>query len=221
MRLLGTPFLAREDVMRKIWLPVAAAVLLAPGLAQAQELRVGFINTASGAGAGPGVEQTNAWKIGLEHEGWTKDGDKLGGVVTKIFYADDQQKPESDLPAGHGAEEHHERGRAGHDAAGHAESHERSQGDGPLRQMVVMPVSVVVAGVVVGLPESVRVPMSRPSAAGEPPVEEVPSERHDQEAGRGAEPGVELLRDDGPRRIQRDAAEEVDPRRARGGHHET
>ena len=52
--------------------------------------------------------------------------------------------------------------------------------------------------------------MSRPSAAGEPPVEEVPSERHDQEAGRGAEPGVELLRDDGPRRIQRDAAEEVD-----------
>jgi branched-chain amino acid transport system substrate-binding protein len=80
--------------MRKIWLPVAAAALLAPGLAGAQELRVGFINTASGAGAGPGVEQTNAWKIGLAHEGWTKDGDKLGGVATRIFYADDQQKPD-------------------------------------------------------------------------------------------------------------------------------
>jgi branched-chain amino acid transport system substrate-binding protein len=84
--------------MRKIWQPalmaVAAAALLAPGIADAQELRVGFINTASGAGAGPGVEQTNAWKIGLEHEGWTKDGDKLGGVPTKIFYADDQWKPD-------------------------------------------------------------------------------------------------------------------------------
>jgi branched-chain amino acid transport system substrate-binding protein len=84
--------------MRKILQPaaiaVAAAALLAPATAGAQELRVGFINTASGAGAGPGVEQTNAWKIGLAHEGWTKDGDKLGGVPTKIFYADDQWKPD-------------------------------------------------------------------------------------------------------------------------------
>jgi branched-chain amino acid transport system substrate-binding protein len=80
--------------MRKIWLPIAAAALLAPGLAQAQELRVGYINTFTGGGAVPGVEGTNAWKIGLEHEGWTKDGDKLGGVVTRIFYGDDQQKPD-------------------------------------------------------------------------------------------------------------------------------
>jgi branched-chain amino acid transport system substrate-binding protein len=76
-------------------LPLAAAVaLLAPGLAAAQELRVGYINTFTGGGAVPGVEGTNAWKIGLEHEGWTKDGDKLGGVVTRIFYGDDQQKPD-------------------------------------------------------------------------------------------------------------------------------
>ena len=84
--------------MRKIWLPaaiaVATAALLAPGLAQAQELRIGYINTFTGGGAVPGVEGTNAWKIGLEHEGWTKDGDKLGGVLTKIFYGDDQQKPD-------------------------------------------------------------------------------------------------------------------------------
>lgn len=80
--------------MRKIWLPIAAAALLAPGLAQGQELRIGYINTFTGGGAVPGVEGTNAWKIGLEHEGWTKDGDKLGGVVTKIFYGDDQQKPD-------------------------------------------------------------------------------------------------------------------------------
>lgn len=82
--------------MRKIWQPAALAVaaLLAPGLAQAQELRIGYINTFTGGGAVPGVEGTNAWKIGLEHEGWTKDGDKLGGVVTRIFYGDDQQKPD-------------------------------------------------------------------------------------------------------------------------------
>jgi branched-chain amino acid transport system substrate-binding protein len=80
--------------MRKFWLSVAAATLLAPGLAQAQELRLGYINTFTGGGAVPGVEGTNAWKIGLEHEGWMKDGDKLGGVVTKIFYGDDQQKPD-------------------------------------------------------------------------------------------------------------------------------
>jgi branched-chain amino acid transport system substrate-binding protein len=80
--------------MRKIWLPIAAAALLAPGLASAQELRIGYINTFTGGGAVPGVEGTNAWKIGLEHEGWTKDGDKLGGVATKIFYGDDQQKPD-------------------------------------------------------------------------------------------------------------------------------
>ncbi|MGH7005441.1 MAG: ABC transporter substrate-binding protein, partial [Alphaproteobacteria bacterium] len=79
-------------------LHIAAAIaLLAPGLAAAQELRVGFINTLSGAGAGPGVEQTNAWKLGLEHEGWAKDGDKLGGVATKIFYGDDQWKPDVGL----------------------------------------------------------------------------------------------------------------------------
>ena len=82
--------------MRKTWRPIAATVaaLIAPSLAQAQELRVGYINTLSGAGAGPGVEQTNAWKLGLEHEGWKQDGDKIGGVPTKIFYADDQWKPD-------------------------------------------------------------------------------------------------------------------------------
>ena len=83
--------------MRKIWLPIAAAALLVPGLAGAQELRIGYINTMSGAGAGPGVEQTNAWKLALEHEGWKKDGDKLGGVATKIVYGDDQWKPDVGL----------------------------------------------------------------------------------------------------------------------------
>lgn len=84
--------------MTRHMLHVAAAIaLLASGSAAAQELRVGFVNTLSGAGAGPGVENTNGWKLGLEHEGWAKDGDKLGGVVTKIFYGDDQWKPDVGL----------------------------------------------------------------------------------------------------------------------------
>ena len=75
---------------------VAAAVALAaPALAQ--ELRIGFLNTYTGGGALLGKHQDNGWKLGLAHEGWTKDGDKLGGVATKIFYGDDQQKPDVGL----------------------------------------------------------------------------------------------------------------------------
>ena len=79
---------------REILLTALTAALIAVGPAAAQELRLGYINTMSGAGAGPGVEGTNAWKLGLEHQGWTKDGDKLGGVPTRIFYGDDQWKPD-------------------------------------------------------------------------------------------------------------------------------
>ncbi len=70
----------------------AALALAAP--ASAQELRIGFMNTYSGGGAILGKHQDNGWKLGLAHEDWTKDGDKLGGVPTKIFYADDQTKPD-------------------------------------------------------------------------------------------------------------------------------
>jgi branched-chain amino acid transport system substrate-binding protein len=75
----------------------AAVLAVAFGLAApvaAQELRIGFMNTYSGGGALLGKHQDNGWKLGLAHEGWTKDGDKLGGVPTKIFYADDQTKPD-------------------------------------------------------------------------------------------------------------------------------
>ncbi|MFO0989693.1 MAG: hypothetical protein U1F37_20455 [Alphaproteobacteria bacterium] len=34
----------------------------------------------------------NGWKLGLEAEGWTKNGDTLGGVPAKVAYADDQSK---------------------------------------------------------------------------------------------------------------------------------
>jgi branched-chain amino acid transport system substrate-binding protein len=78
-------------------LAVTAAVALAALSAvpaQAQELRIGFLNTTSGPGAIIGRHMERGWKLALEHEGWTKDGDKLAGVVTRIFYADDQSRPD-------------------------------------------------------------------------------------------------------------------------------
>src|SRR5262249_11742443 len=65
----------------------------------AQELRIGFLSTMSGGGAVIGKHQVNGWHLGLEHEGWVKDGDKLGGVVTRIVEADDQAKPDVGIAA--------------------------------------------------------------------------------------------------------------------------
>ena len=58
----------------------------------AQELRIGLLNTTTGGGAVIGKHVENGWKLGLAHQGWEKDGDKLGGVPTRIFYGDDQAK---------------------------------------------------------------------------------------------------------------------------------
>ena len=71
-----------------------AALSVAMPHAGAQELRIGFMTTATGGGAVLGKHQMNGWKLGLEHEGWTKDGDKLGGVPMRLFEADDQAKPD-------------------------------------------------------------------------------------------------------------------------------
>jgi branched-chain amino acid transport system substrate-binding protein len=62
------------------------------GAAAAQELRIGFVNTTTGSLAVIGAHMENGWKLGLESEGWAKNGDKLAGVATKISYADDQSK---------------------------------------------------------------------------------------------------------------------------------
>ena len=83
--------------MKKLALAASAAAIALAGAAQAQEFRLGFINTLSGGGALPGTEQVNGWRLGLKHEGWTKDGDKLGGVATRIFTGDDQQKADVGL----------------------------------------------------------------------------------------------------------------------------
>ncbi len=83
--------------MNRTLFAAAAAAALAATPALAQELRIGFLNTTTGGGALIGKHMENGWKLGLEHQGWTKDGDKLGGVATKVFYADDQVKPDVGL----------------------------------------------------------------------------------------------------------------------------
>ncbi|MBL8663431.1 MAG: ABC transporter substrate-binding protein [Candidatus Odyssella sp.] len=79
----------------RIALTGAVCALAAAGAsAQQQELRIGYLVTLSGPTAGIGVDVVKGWKLGLEHEGWTKDGDKLGGVPMRMFYGDDQLKPD-------------------------------------------------------------------------------------------------------------------------------
>ncbi len=68
----------------------AAAVLIAGGVSAA-ELRIGYMNTMKHP---LGKDQVRGWKLGLAAAGWKKNGDKLGGVPTKIFYCDDQFKPD-------------------------------------------------------------------------------------------------------------------------------
>ncbi len=73
----------------------SACAIAAPG--HAQELRIGFLTNFTAPGALQGIHQRGGWTIGLEHEGWKKDGDKLGGVPMRVFYGDDQAKPDLGL----------------------------------------------------------------------------------------------------------------------------
>ncbi|MCY4394521.1 MAG: ABC transporter substrate-binding protein [Rhodospirillaceae bacterium] len=88
--------------MKKLVIGTAAAVALAAGLAaptQAENFRIGYLNTLSGGAAILGKSQLLGWNLGLEMEGWKKNGDKLGGVPTEIFIGDDQRKPDVGLRA--------------------------------------------------------------------------------------------------------------------------
>lgn len=55
----------------------------------ADELRIGFLTTQD---LPMGRQQLNGWQLGLKVEGWSEDGDTLGGVATRIVYGDDQNK---------------------------------------------------------------------------------------------------------------------------------
>jgi branched-chain amino acid transport system substrate-binding protein len=81
--------------MTRLALLAGAALLACASTAAAQDFRIGFITTLSGAGAGPGTEGEKGFKVGLKHEGWTKNGDKFGGLTTNVYWGDDQQKPDA------------------------------------------------------------------------------------------------------------------------------
>ena len=70
------------------------ASIFAVHAAHAQELHIGLLTNFTGPGAPQGLHQRAGWQLGLEHEGWRKDGDKLAGVVTRIYMGDDQSKPD-------------------------------------------------------------------------------------------------------------------------------
>jgi len=81
--------------MKKTIIGTAAAAVLTAGLAgpaSAENFRIGYLNTLSGGAAILGKSQLAGWMLGLEHEGWKKNGDKLGGAPTDIFVGDDQRK---------------------------------------------------------------------------------------------------------------------------------
>jgi branched-chain amino acid transport system substrate-binding protein len=85
---------------RRVIVSMLAALVAALALAPrpiAAELRIGYVNTETGSGAVLGQHFRRGWLLGLEHHGWTKDGDALGGVATRIVYGDDQLKPETGL----------------------------------------------------------------------------------------------------------------------------
>jgi branched-chain amino acid transport system substrate-binding protein len=73
----------------------AAACAVGVSGAAAQEFKLGFITTLSGPGAGPGTEMQKGFTVGLKHEGWSKDGDRFGGVPTRVLWGDDQQKTDA------------------------------------------------------------------------------------------------------------------------------
>lgn len=76
---------------------LAISTAIMPRIADAEDLRIGFINTLTGGGAIVGKEQLRGFQLGLEDQGWKKDGDKLGGAPMKLFIGDDQQKPQIGL----------------------------------------------------------------------------------------------------------------------------
>ncbi len=82
----------------RITIGAALAALAVSAPAQA-ELRIGYLTTLTGGGAFLGNQIANGWKLGMEHEGWTKDGDLFGGVPTKMFWGDDQQDTDIGLNA--------------------------------------------------------------------------------------------------------------------------
>lgn len=75
--------------MTKTLAAVALGLALLPAAQAADKLKVGFLSTLSGPGAGLGVDIRDGFALGLKHS-----GGKLGGLSVEVVTADDQQNPE-------------------------------------------------------------------------------------------------------------------------------
>lgn len=68
-----------------------AAALATACMAQAAEpVKIGFLSTLSGPGAGLGVDIRDGFNLGLQHS-----GGKLGGRAVELIVVDDQQSPDA------------------------------------------------------------------------------------------------------------------------------
>ncbi|PKO86081.1 MAG: ABC transporter substrate-binding protein, partial [Betaproteobacteria bacterium HGW-Betaproteobacteria-12] len=68
---------------------LAAALLLAGAAHAADSLKVGFVSTLSGPGAGLGVDIRDGFNLGMKQL-----NGKLGGLPAEVLIADDQQSPD-------------------------------------------------------------------------------------------------------------------------------
>ena len=75
--------------LAKLVLALAAASCLGSSANAADKIKVGFLSTLSGPGAGLGVDIRDGFNLAIKHQ-----GGKLGGLPAEVIIADDQQKPE-------------------------------------------------------------------------------------------------------------------------------
>ena len=75
--------------LAKLVLALASASCLGSSANAADKVKVGFLSTLSGPGAGLGVDIRDGFNLAIKHQ-----GGKLGGLPAEVIIADDQQKPE-------------------------------------------------------------------------------------------------------------------------------
>ncbi|HNN47153.1 MAG TPA: ABC transporter substrate-binding protein, partial [Azospira sp.] len=68
---------------------LAASLLLASSAFGADKVKVGFVSTLSGPGAGLGVDIRDGFNLAMKHL-----NGKLGNLPAEVIIADDQQKPD-------------------------------------------------------------------------------------------------------------------------------
>ncbi|WP_407062217.1 ABC transporter substrate-binding protein [Caldimonas mangrovi] len=75
--------------LRRLAMTLAAATAVA-GAHAADNVKIGFLSTLSGPGAGLGIDIRDGFNLALKHT-----GGKLGGLPAEVIVADDQQSPDA------------------------------------------------------------------------------------------------------------------------------